>query len=122
MEAFVHVDHPVLDLRFEESWFGADAFALASDLMEPFRPWVDQAVISLLPLGAGELDRERKQAMLGIYESPALLGSEEMPLWIAIQRSAANLAGAFIEAGRNGPAQRVAARLSFPLLPMEDEG
>lgn len=27
----MNVDHPVLDFRFEEAWFGADAVALAGE-------------------------------------------------------------------------------------------
>lgn len=97
-----------------------DSFALASDLMEPFRPWVDLATLELIDLGPGELDRDRKQALLGIYESPALFESGRTPLWIAIQSSAAQLAAAFLAAQAGESATEAAARLSLPRIQLPD--
>lgn len=99
-----------------------DPFTLASDLMEPFRPWVDLATLELLDLGPGELDRDRKQALLGIYESPAQLPSGRTPLWIAIQKGAAQLAAAFQAAAAGESAPEAAARLTFPRILPSDAG
>lgn len=91
-----------------------DHFALASDLMEPFRPWVDLAVMEVLDMGPGELDRERKQALLGIYERPAFVDSGRTPLWLAIQACASQLAQAFLAAKDGASAPQAAAKLQFP--------
>lgn len=99
-----------------------DAFALASDLMEPFRPWVDLATLELINLGPGELDRDRKQALLGIYESPARLESGRTPLWIAIQNCASELAAAYLAAQAGESAPEAAARLRPPRILLPDAG
>jgi CRISP-associated protein Cas1 len=99
-----------------------DPFALASDLMEPFRAWVDLATLELLDLGPGELDRDRKQLLLGIYERPARLDSGQTPLWIAIQNCAAQLAAAFLAAQDGESAREAAMRLSFPRVRLPHAG
>ena len=91
-----------------------DAFALASDLMEPFRPWVDHRCQELLPDGPGDLDRNGKQALLGIYDDPVLLDGDRTPLFIALERAASSLAAAFLEAKTGVGSQEAANRLCLP--------
>ncbi len=96
-----------------------DAFALASDVMEPFRPWVDQSVRQLLPGGSTSVDREAKQILLEIYEEPVLLDGRHIPLLIAVERAASSLAKAFLSS-RNGASTYVACKqLKLPLFPVE---
>jgi CRISP-associated protein Cas1 len=91
-----------------------DAFALASDLMEPFRPWVDHCCQGLIHEGPGDLDRAAKQALLGIYDDPVLLDGEKTPLFIALGRAASSMAAAFLDGKKGLSAQEAAKRLVLP--------
>lgn len=43
-------------------------FPLADDLIEPFRPAVDSAVVELVRVGFDELNRDSKKALAGVLE------------------------------------------------------
>lgn len=75
-----------------------DAFALASDLMEPFRPFVDGVVWELHAAGLtdGELDRARKAHLLAVLNLGVAMDGQAMPLLLALQRAAASLAESFV--------------------------
>ncbi|HPF13648.1 MAG: type II CRISPR-associated endonuclease Cas1 [Planctomycetes bacterium] len=94
-----------------------DAFALASDLMEPFRPWVDLSVRSLLPLGPSEVTRESKQALLGIYDDPVVIGSQTVPLQLAVDRTASSLAKSFLGLHQGMSAKKACDLLALPSFP-----
>jgi CRISPR-associated protein Cas1 len=74
-----------------------DAFALASDLMEPFRPFVDGIVWELVQAGLaeGDLDRTRKAHLLAVLNIGVAMDSQAMPLSLALHRAAATLAESF---------------------------
>lgn len=91
-----------------------DAFALASDLMEPFRPWVDHRCRELVPDGPAELNRRSKQALLEIYDDPVILSGEQTPLFIALERAASSMAAAFLDGKAGVGAPEAAARLCLP--------
>jgi len=58
--------HPSLSVHHESR---GEALRLASDIMEPFRPWVDLTVCRLVLRGTGDLlvlDRESKAAIISI--------------------------------------------------------
>lgn len=76
-----------------------DAFALASDLMEPFRPFVDGIVWELWRSGMaeGELDRARKAHLLAVLNIAVAMDGQAMPLSLALHRAAAALAETFAE-------------------------
>jgi CRISPR-associated protein Cas1 len=76
-----------------------DAFALASDLMEPFRPFVDGIAWELWSAGMadGELDRSRKAHLLAALNLGVAVDSQTMPLSLALHRSAASLAESFLQ-------------------------
>ncbi|WP_169579899.1 type II CRISPR-associated endonuclease Cas1 [Rubritepida flocculans] len=76
-----------------------DAFALASDLMEPFRPFVDGVVWELVRAGLaeGELDRACKAHLLGGLNLAVGMDGQSMPLGLALHRAAASLAASFAE-------------------------
>ena len=76
-----------------------DAFALASDLMEPFRPFVDGIAWELWRAGMaeGELDRTRKAHLLGVLHLGVAMDGQAMPLALALQRAAASLAESFAQ-------------------------
>ena len=74
-----------------------DAFALASDLMEPFRPFVDGIVWELVQAGMddGALDRRRKAHLLAVLNLGVAIDGQAMPLSLALHRAAATLADSF---------------------------
>lgn len=66
----------------------ANAFALADDLIEPYRPLVDARVRSLLQRGAGGqgLDQSTKAALLGLLTHEVRHGSTRGPLMVGLHR------------------------------------
>lgn len=88
-----------------------NAFCLADDLMEPFRPWVDRTVWQMREQSADYhiLNPSNKQILLGILYQDATFDKETSPLMVAISRCAQNLARAFEQGGK--------VRLNYPTLP-----
>lgn len=86
--------HPSLGLHHHNRY---DAFCLADDLMEPFRPLVDRAVVRLLAKTAPEapLDRETKAGLLAALTGRLELGGESRTLFDILGRVAASLAAVF---------------------------
>jgi CRISPR-associated protein Cas1 len=76
-----------------------DAFALASDLMEPFRPFVDGIVWEMTQAGLaeGDIDRVRKAHLIGVLNLAVGMNGHAMPLGLALQRTAASLATSFAQ-------------------------
>jgi CRISPR-associated protein Cas1 len=79
----------------------ANAFCLADDLMEPFRPFVDLKVVELVAagLGEGELDRERKATLISVLNETVTIGEVRTPVQLALHRAASSLRQV-MEAGR----------------------
>lgn len=74
-----------------------NAFNLADDLFEPFRPFVDTAVATL---AAGrrrtdELTRDDRRTLAALPMGDTIIGSESMTLLAAAEKSAESLARAF---------------------------
>lgn len=61
-----------------------NAFPLADDLMEPFRPWVDELVFSMLNDDSRELTREVKNKLVQVIYCDTKVGSHCHPLSIAL--------------------------------------
>jgi CRISPR-associated protein Cas1 len=76
-----------------------DAFALASDLMEPFRPFVDGIAWEMARAGMaeGDLDRPRKAHLLAVLNLGIAMDGQAMPLSLAVHRAAASLAESFAQ-------------------------
>lgn len=74
-----------------------NAYALADDIMEPYRPYVDVAVVELVNrLGPPEaLTLEHKGQLLKIPTADVLLDAKAGPLMVAVQRTTASLAQCF---------------------------
>jgi len=74
-----------------------DAFALASDMMEPFRPFLDGVVWELWVAGmaASEIDRLRKAHLLAVLNLPVAVEGQGLPLLLALQRAATSLSESF---------------------------
>ena len=72
-----------------------NAFCLADDVMEPYRPFVDQLVIKTLndlEEDSGELTPEVKKKLLVIPAMDVYIDGMRSPLMIAAQRTSASLA------------------------------
>jgi len=65
----------------------SNAFALADDLMEPYRPWVDRAAFALHENGTTQICTEAKSALIGTLFETVRFSDCESPLWVGIRRT-----------------------------------
>lgn len=74
-----------------------NAFALADDVVEPFRGFVDAKVREIVRGGDfdGELDQQTKAKLLEVLYEPVIITGIEGPLMVALHRTAASLARCF---------------------------
>jgi len=86
--------HPSLGLHHHNRY---DAFCLADDLMEPFRPLVDRTVARWVDAHGSQcpLDREAKGVLLESLTGRVELNGELRTLFDVARRAAASLAAAF---------------------------
>lgn len=69
-----------------------NAFALADDVMEPFRPLVDEKVAEIMQkYDEQELTTAIKAELLGILTRTVYFKNEKSPLMVALQKTAASL-------------------------------
>ena len=75
-----------------------NAYCLADDIMEPYRPYIDQLVLELMKNSEclDELTKEHKAKLLQIPVLDVMINNHRSPLMIATQQSAASLAKCFI--------------------------
>jgi CRISPR-associated protein Cas1 len=76
-----------------------DSMCLVDDLVEPFRPFVDATVWSLVREGADKLDKEAKRRLAAVVDLLLPLGGEMSAVDVCLERLAGSLVGAF-ESGR----------------------
>lgn len=85
-----------------------NAFCLADDIMEPYRPFVDEMVYTLFQRYGdfGELNTEIKMKILEILSADVLFGEKRRPLMVGLSATTASLARCFggEEAAINYPA------------------
>ena len=73
-----------------------DAYCLADDIMEPYRPFVDKVVFDLLKQGYGtELHTEMKQKLLSLPTEDVIMDGTRRPLMVAVSQTTASLARCF---------------------------
>lgn len=88
--------HPTLGLFHRNRY---NAFCLADDMMEPYRPLVDQVVVGIVldrPITRSDLDQEAK---MGLLRTPTLdvnMGGKMRPLMVAVSETTASLARAYL--------------------------
>ncbi len=72
-------------------------YCLADDIMEPFRPYVDQVVLEIIAVhGKPEgLNTNLKKELLQIPSVDVYIDGQRSPLMLAVQRSSASLAKCF---------------------------
>lgn len=70
-----------------------NAYCLADDMMEPYRPYVDQQVIKIMHQGKdySHLTKEIKAQLLGIPMLDVVISGKRSPLMIAVQQTTASL-------------------------------
>lgn len=76
-----------------------NAFALADDLVEPFRPLVDALVVAMIESGQDTLNPSTKRRFARVISMDLHVGGERSPVSIAAVRLSQSLARAF-ESGR----------------------
>ena len=86
--------HPTFGLHHSNRY---NAFALADDLMEPFRPIVDERVVRLIGDGGATqpLGREQKSELIGALIGRFGAGGESRSLFDWLTRVASSLAAAY---------------------------
>lgn len=74
-----------------------NAFCLADDIMEPYRPFVDRVVLDIVKEGidCSELTKEIKSKLLFIPALDVVIDDKSSPLMIATQRTTASLYDCF---------------------------
>jgi len=88
--------HPTIGINHANR---GNAFALADDLIEPFRPLVDALVASMIAAGIDTLDASMKRRLAQLIAFDLDLNGEVSPVAMAAVRLAQSLARAF-ETGR----------------------
>lgn len=70
-----------------------NAYCLADDIMEPYRPYVDELVINIMrsDIDYGELTPELKKQLLGLPVAEVLIGGQRSPLMVAASQTTASL-------------------------------
>lgn len=74
-----------------------DAYCLADDIMEPYRPFVDKIVLDLWAkeIVTHDISSEQKRQLLGITTMDVLISGHRSPMMIAIQTTAQSVQKCF---------------------------
>ncbi|MBS5527641.1 MAG: type II CRISPR-associated endonuclease Cas1 [Prevotella sp.] len=83
-----------------------NAYCLADDIMEPYRPYVDEFVFSIVKEFGGEeqeLAKDIKAKLLSIPTTEVIIGGKRSPLMVAVSQTTASLYRCF-----NGELRRIA--------------
>ena len=68
-----------------------NAFPLADDVMEPYRPYVDEIVYQLFRDGHHEVNKTTKELILRVLNCDVKIGSKTRPLQVALTFTSASL-------------------------------
>jgi CRISPR-associated protein Cas1 len=79
-----------------------NAYCLADDIMEPFRPFADKIICHIIKSGKEykEMTTDTKRELLGIASADILIDGERSPLMVGLQRTIASLAKCYEGKGR----------------------
>lgn len=74
-----------------------NAYCLADDIMEPYRPFVDKLVVNIVNLNGKflELTPSMKKELLGVPVMDVIINEEKSPLMVAVQKTTASLVKCF---------------------------
>lgn len=84
-----------------------NAFPLADDIMEPYRPYVDEIVYHMYTNGIDQLDKEAKSQLLNILFTDTVFNKVTRPLEVGLTTTTASLAKCYMG---------TAKKISYPLL------
>lgn len=84
--------HPTIGIHHKNR---GNAFALADDLMEPFRPLVDAAVRGMLTRGLETIDTEAKGILVSLIALDLPIEGSLTPVSVALKKLAVSLARSF---------------------------
>jgi len=75
-----------------------NAYCLADDIMEPYRPYVDKVVLKITDTDptVNELTKELKAQLLMVPAMDVSIGGQSSPLMVAMQQTTASLAKCFL--------------------------
>lgn len=90
--------HPTIGLFHSNR---ANAFALADDLMEPFRPLVDCTVRSIVRNRGAQVDSDAKHALARLIATDLPLGDATSPVSVALIKLATSLGQSFVSGKLN---------------------
>ena len=68
-----------------------NAYCLADDIMEPYRPYVDKKVVALFDSGVDVLDKDAKTELLALPVVEVVIGGQRSPLMNAVGQTTASL-------------------------------
>lgn len=69
-----------------------NAYCLADDIMEPYRPYVDKIVIDIIDNNCNQtLTKEMKQKLLSILTTEVVINSKRSPLMVAVSTTTTSL-------------------------------
>ena len=74
-----------------------NAYCLADDIMEPYRPFVDKVVCDIVRMHGSylELTPDMKKQLLSIPAMDVIINEEKSPLMVAVQKTTASLSKCF---------------------------
>ncbi len=84
-----------------------NAFPLADDLMEPYRPYVDEIACRLYAAGKRALDKEAKAELFRLLFADTVFGKVTRPLEVGLTMTSASLAKCF---------SGIQKKMAYPLL------
>jgi CRISPR-associated protein Cas1 len=86
--------HPTLGIHHKNQF---NSFCLADDIMEPYRPFVDQMVLDFNNENqmVNELDKDLKAHLLSLLSMDVEINGKRSPLMVALSQTTASLAECF---------------------------
>lgn len=100
--------HPTLGIFHRNQY---NAYCLADDLMEPYRPFVDKAVLGILTANhdVSKLTKQMKGRLYGISVDDVLMNGLRRPLMAAVSQTVAGFVRVLVDGNR---------KLSLPEVPV----
>lgn len=73
-----------------------NSFPLADDMMEPFRPFLDEIIYNIYENGETELTKDVKSYILGVLTCDVNFGDDQKPLMVGLSSTTASLAKCYL--------------------------
>lgn len=92
--------HPSIGIHHHNQY---NAYCLADDVMETYRPFVDRLVVEIMQTEeiGEELDWNLKKILLQIPTLDVMMNKKRSPLMVAVQQSTSSLASCFLKERKN---------------------